>query len=347
VEIELPEEVSYIINAFEKNNFEAYAVGGCVRDAVLGKTPKDWDICTNATPRQTKLCFAGQRIIETGIKHGTITLVLSDDSYEVTTFRTDGIYKDNRRPETVEFVSDIKNDLARRDFTINALAYHPSTGIVDYFRGISDINNRIIRCVGNADERFKEDALRIMRALRLSSILGFDIEEETADAINKNSYLLDNIASERINEELSKLLSGADAKRILFEYGLVIGQIVPEINPEKKQIKKWLGRIGEERFRQLIEIKKAYTMSNAKAFPNEEQEKFDDILKAIDDEVQQQRRLSLKALEIDGKDLLAFGIPEGIELGETLNRLLEMVVEGNLENDRQKLLLKAKELRDK
>ncbi|MBQ3904732.1 MAG: polynucleotide adenylyltransferase, partial [Eubacterium sp.] len=187
--------------------YKAYAVGGCVRDSMLNRPVSDIDICTSAKPNEVESVLEenGIKFIETGLKHGTVTAVVEHTPYEITTFRTDGEYLDNRRPERVTFVSDVKDDLARRDFTINAMAYNQSEGIVDCFGGREDIENKLIRAVGNADVRFNEDALRIMRALRFSAVLGFTIEESTEKALFDNRELLKNIACERIYTELIKL----------------------------------------------------------------------------------------------------------------------------------------------
>jgi len=213
--MKIPEEVQYIINTLENNGCEAYAVGGCVRDSLLGKEPKDWDICTPALPEHTMKFFAGHKIIETGLRHGTITLRINHNSFEVTTYRIDGVYSDNRHPDKVEFANDLKEDLSRRDFTINAMAYNPKTGIVDFFGGAKDLEYGIIKCVGDANKRFQEDALRIMRALRLASVLGFSISSDTSKAILENKSLLKNIAVERIAAELNKLIVGNNVRNIL------------------------------------------------------------------------------------------------------------------------------------
>ena len=230
MDIKIPDEVRYIINTLEKSGYEAYAVGGSVRDAVLGKTPKDWDICTSALPEQAMKCFLGERVIETGLKHGTISLLQGSETYEITTFRADGIYTDNRRPDMVTYINDLKGDLSRRDFTINAMAYHPDKGVLDFFGGLPDINSKTIRCVGNPEKRFSEDALRIMRALRFSSVLDFSIDKVTSDAISGCRRLLHNIAAERLAAELNALIMGSRAGKVLLEYAQVIGEIIPEIN---------------------------------------------------------------------------------------------------------------------
>jgi len=229
VNISIPNEVKFIIDTLEKSGYEAYAVGGCVRDAILGMEAKDWDICTPALPEQTKQCFKGCRIIETGLQHGTITLLIDHKPFEITTYRIDGIYSDNRRPDKVEFVGDIREDLSRRDFTINAMAYNPSKGILDYFDGIQDIKNKTIRCVGDPDKRFQEDALRIMRALRFASVLGFNIEDETSAAIHRNKGLLRNISVERISMELNRLIVGSNTGDVLLSYASVLEEIILEI----------------------------------------------------------------------------------------------------------------------
>lgn len=202
--INIPNNVQFIIDTLYNNNYEAFMVGGCVRDALLGLMPKDYDITTSSTPDITQKLF--DKTIPTGIKHGTITVVIDGENLEVTTYRTEGKYLDNRRPESVSFVSDIKEDLSRRDFTINALAYNNKVGLIDYFNGIDDLNNKTIRAVGDADKRFKEDALRMLRAIRFSCQLGFSIEDSTYNAIKLNYKLIKNISMERIRDELCKIL---------------------------------------------------------------------------------------------------------------------------------------------
>lgn len=222
-----------LINLFVTNGYKAYAVGGCVRDALMGIEPKDVDITTSAKPQDiiSVLSSNGVKYVETGLKHGTVTAVVNHIPYEITTFRCDGEYLDNRHPSAVSFVDDVRLDLARRDFTMNAVAYNETEGIVDYCNGINDINNKIIRAVGDADTRFKEDALRIMRALRFSATLGFDIEESTKKAIFDNIPLLDNIAVERVYIELVKLLMGDYCEKVLLEYRDVMARIIPELKP--------------------------------------------------------------------------------------------------------------------
>ena len=439
MDIKIPDEVQYMIDILEKNGYEAYAVGGCVRDAILGAEPKDWDICTPALPEQIMGFFEGQRIIETGLSHGTITLVLNNKPFEITTYRRDGVYSDNRRPDTVEFVNDLKEDLSRRDFTINAMAYSPKKGVVDFFGGIQDIENQTVRCVGDADKRFQEDALRIMRALRFASVLDFTIEGHTSAAIYRNKHLLQNIAVERIANELNKLIVGDNAGNILLNYTCVIGAVIPEIkemvgfeqkspyhhldvwnhtaasvtkapadvplrltmllhdiakpgcyseadgighfyghskvssdmakeillrlrydnstietvtelilyhdaniHPERKHIKRWLNRIGEERFRQLIEIKRADAMAKSEKYRQAKMEVLNDILTVLDEIIEQNQCFSLKDLAVNGRDLIAAGVPEGVTIGRILNRLMDMVIDEQVENNKEKLLETAK-----
>lgn len=224
----IPENVSNIIAKLEENGFEGFIVGGCVRDYVLGFEPKDFDITTNALPEDIKEIF--DHTVDTGIQHGTVTVVIDKENYEVTTYRIDGEYLDNRRPEEVIFTKDIEEDLSRRDFTMNAIAYNDKIGYVDPFFGIQDIKNQIIRGVGDPDKRFKEDALRIMRCVRFSSQLGFKIEEMTYVGIYENVQLLKNISIERIRDEFFKLLNGEYIEKFkLLHETHIYKQFIPEI----------------------------------------------------------------------------------------------------------------------
>ena len=194
--LEIPKAVSIILHTLNEAGHEAYAVGGCVRDAMLGRTPEDWDITTSAQPQQVKELF--RRTVDTGIQHGTVTVLIQDGGYEVTTYRIDGSYEDGRHPTQVAFTSLLSEDLRRRDFTINAMAYHPEEGLIDLYGGQQDLENRIIRAVGVPEERFQEDALRIMRAIRFAAQLNFDIEPDTFQAIRKFAERLELISRERI-----------------------------------------------------------------------------------------------------------------------------------------------------
>ena len=226
----LPAQVQTAIARLEQHGFETYAVGGCVRDSLLGKQPNDWDITTSARPSQTAACFSDFRTVETGIEHGTLIVLVNGTPLEITTYRNDGEYLDNRHPKQVTFSHRIEDDLCRRDFTVNAMAYHPVRGLVDLFDGRADLARRRIVCVGDATTRFHEDGLRILRAIRFASVLDFSIEEETARAIHACRSLLSNIAAERIREEFCKLLCGVGAVRILREYADVIGVFLPELS---------------------------------------------------------------------------------------------------------------------
>lgn len=228
--INIPKNVKFIIDTYYNNNYEAFMVGGCVRDSLLGLKPKDFDITTSALPEITENLFT--KTIPTGIKHGTVTVVIDKENFEVTTYRTEGNYIDNRRPEKVEFVKDLKEDLSRRDFTINAFAYNDKEGLIDYFNGIDDLKNKVIRAVGDPNKRFNEDALRMLRAIRFSAQLGFSIESKTYDAIKDNVQLIKNISNERIRDELCKILlsdNPCEGIETLRETNM-LSIILPEIN---------------------------------------------------------------------------------------------------------------------
>ena len=226
----IPEDVNLILTELNNRGYSAYLVGGCVRDAIMGNIPNDYDITTSAMPNEIQSVFENRKTLDIGIKHGTIT-VFTDigRQVEVTTYRTDGEYKDNRHPESVTFVNDIEADLSRRDFTVNALAYNPQDGLVDIFGGKNDIDNKIIRCVGNPDIRFNEDALRILRGLRFASTLGFSVEKNTAESIKNNAELLQNVSVERIFVELKKMLVGENFVNISKEFSFVMSIVLPEL----------------------------------------------------------------------------------------------------------------------
>ncbi|MBP3275085.1 MAG: CCA tRNA nucleotidyltransferase [Butyrivibrio sp.] len=229
MKIEIPKNAKMILDTMHDAGYEAYIVGGCVRDAILGKEPSDWDITTNALPAQVKELF--RRTIDTGIEHGTVTVMAGKEGYEVTTYRIDGKYEDSRHPSEVTFTRDLLEDMKRRDFTINAMAYNEEEGLVDRFGGIEDLNNRIIRCVGEPTERFTEDALRIMRAVRFAAQLDYDIEEKTVAAIKELSPTLKKISAERIQTELVKLLTSDHPEKIRLAYELGITAVVlPEFD---------------------------------------------------------------------------------------------------------------------
>ena len=227
--LNLPKPVEAALNRLTAAGFSAYAVGGCVRDHVLGFIPHDYDICTAATPEEMQQVFQGERTIETGLKHGTLTVLLSGMPLEITTFRVDGAYSDGRHPDSVRFTARVEDDLSRRDFTINAMAYSPRTGLVDPFDGQADCRRGVIRCVGDPAARFGEDALRILRALRFSARLGFPIEDATARAVRDGKAQLCHVSRERIAVELTGLLQGDHADAVLAEFGEVIETVLPEL----------------------------------------------------------------------------------------------------------------------
>lgn len=229
--LKFPEAVKRIIRSLNDAGYEAYAVGGCVRDALLNKQPNDWDLTTSATPEETKRVFKNERVIETGIQHGTVTVMIGGEGYEVTTYRIDGEYTDHRRPDTVRFVSNLKEDLMRRDFTVNAMAAHPEEGVIDLFGGKNDLENHVIRAVGDPETRFTEDALRILRAVRFASTYDFAIEEKTALAASRLAPTLKNVSEERIFVELKKLLCGKGAERVLLSYPDILFTVLPELKP--------------------------------------------------------------------------------------------------------------------
>lgn len=437
----IPKEVKHVLELLTNAGFEAYAVGGCVRDSLLGKTPHDWDICTSARPDQMKETFSGFYILDTGLKHGTLTVILKNP-YEITTYRKDGGYSDHRHPDSVEFVSDLKEDLTRRDFTINAMAADSNGNITDYFNGYDDLTCGRIKCVGNAAQRFEEDALRILRAIRFAARYGFEIEQETADAMYQKRSLLGKIAAERIGSELLQIIS-SQCGSLLEEFTPVFEVIIPEITPSigfvqnnpyhdwdvwthtiktieacagdltvklaclyhdlgkpycysedengvghfyghavisaelaeksmrklrlKSQlisdvvqlvsshdrflkptraiVRRCLNKLGEAQFFNLVYLQNADKSSQRTgAEPPPEIRQF----KSIVDEIKNQNDcFSLKALAVNGRDLISLGFVPGKALGEALNCLLELVMDDKIENDKAALLAKAKELLNK
>lgn len=229
-----PPVVGEALRRLEARGFQAWCVGGCVRDSLLGKVPSDWDIATSALPQETKACFAGERLVEAGAAHGTIAWVPSGGHpIEITTFRSDGAYTDSRHPDSVAFSRRLEDDLSRRDFTVNAMAWHPQRGLVDLFHGQEDLSAGLLRCVGEPARRFSEDALRILRCLRFSSQLGFAIHPDTARALWEKRELLLALSHERVREELTKLLCGQGAAAVLRQYAAVVFTVLPELAPMK------------------------------------------------------------------------------------------------------------------
>lgn len=229
INVEVPAPVNYIIQELEKCGHEAYMVGGCVRDSVLGRKPHDYDICTSATPDEILKAFPDEEIIPTGLQHGTVTILINKEPFEVTTYRIDGDYSDNRRPDNVTFTKNLVEDLRRRDFTINAMAYNPKTGLIDPFNGMEDIKYKKIRCVGSAEDRFNEDALRILRAIRFEAQLGFAGLPETMFEIERQYERLKNISIERINSEFCKIVASEQFCVELVLYPNVFSLFIPEL----------------------------------------------------------------------------------------------------------------------
>lgn len=227
--MQLPREVETVMRRMQSAGFRCHIVGGCVRDGLLGLTPHDWDLTTNALPEQVMAVFSDYRVIPTGVEHGTVTVLVDDTPLEITTYRTDGEYTDHRRPDSVHFVTTIEEDLSRRDFTVNAMAWNVSDGLCDPCGGAIDLKNNCLRAVGDPDMRFTEDALRIVRALRFSATYGFSVEPVTAEALRRKASLLSNVAAERIRAELDRLLVGDHAGDVLRRFSAVIFEIVPEL----------------------------------------------------------------------------------------------------------------------
>ena len=226
----IPDYLSPILALLEESGFEACLVGGCVRDSVMGRIPNDYDLTTSATPEEMCRVFSDFRLIETGLKHGTVTVCHEGQQIEITTYRIDGAYSDNRHPESVSFTRNLTEDLSRRDFTVNAMAYSPARGLCDPFGGVCDIERRIISCVGEAEKRFNEDGLRIMRALRFAACLDFEVDAETAAAAKNLRHLLDGISRERVHVELSKLICGTGAGRIFADFADVLHAALPSVS---------------------------------------------------------------------------------------------------------------------
>lgn len=439
MDIRLPEKVNRIINVLKNNGQEAYAVGGCIRDSILGREPEDWDITTSASPEQVKALFG--KTFDTGIEHGTVTVLLGNEGFEVTTYRIDGIYEDSRHPKEVAFTRELKEDLLRRDFTINAMAYNEEEGLVDIFDGREDLNKGIIRCVGDAEERFAEDALRILRAIRFSAQLGFEIEENTKKAIGKKAFSLAHISAERIQVELIKTVLSPYPERLKTAYELGVTQvflpefdammkttqetphhrtgvgehtleamkaIVPDkvlrltmlfhdvakpltktmdqegiahfkghdskgadvtkeilkrlkfdndtlrkvcllvkyhdcrIAPSPKSIRRLMHAMGEGMFPLYMVVRKA-DMAAQSDYQYESKAADMNAIEACYKEIKEKEECtSLKMLEVSGSDLIALGVKPGKQIGEMLDRLLEVVLETPEYNKKEILVKIAK-----
>jgi tRNA nucleotidyltransferase (CCA-adding enzyme) len=454
INIAVPEDARKIIRILNDAGHEAYVVGGCVRDSVLGRNPADWDITTSASPAKVKELF--RRTVDTGIKHGTVTVLMKSEGvlngYEVTTYRIDGIYDDGRHPRNVTFTSDLSKDLERRDFTINAMAYHPEEGLVDLFGGKEDLSANIIRCVGDAEKRFGEDALRMMRAIRFAAQLGAQIEPDTYTAIKKLAPTLEKVSAERIRVEVEKLLMSDNPEffRLFYESGLTkvfmpefdVCMVTTQENPhhaynvgehmlhavsavnlkrlaeecredelernkrilrltmllhdigkpakktvdeagiahfkghpelgtemseeilrrlrydndtikmvtgliaahemrypaEKKNVRRIIGKVGEEFFPLLYYVNEADALAQSTYMREEKLQRLQDIRRLYEEIKKDNECLSLKDLAVKGSDLISAGICPGPGMGEILKKMLEDVIEEPSHNDREYLL---------
>lgn len=429
----LPEHILACLDALETAGFEARVVGGCVRDACLGLTPHDYDICTSALPEETEAVFDGQKLVLAGKKHGTIGVFTAGEVVEITTFRTEGDYRDNRHPEWVEFVTDIEKDLARRDFTVNAMAYSPKRGFADPFGGQEDLINHILRAVGTPARRFQEDSLRILRGVRFAVRFGLTLEKATEDAMISQAHLMDHLARERVYEELCKLLPVMTAGDLI-RFAPVITQVIPELaplvgydqknhhhihdlythtalvvqhcpgdltlrwaallhdigkiqtmvmgddgqahyhghaalgaemadavlrrlkaptalreqavtliakhmtlpQPDKKYLRRHLGRLGWETMELLLQLQEADTLATGTGH-EAELALFSEIHGILEEIRSENACLSLRDLAVNGHDLMALGY-QGKAIGQTLNQLLNLVLEEQCENTREALL---------
>ena len=390
-EPKLPKNVEFIISRFREHGYRADIVGGCVRDFLLGKEPNDYDLTTSATPEEMREVFSDMRTVDTGIKHGTLTVLIDGEPYEITTYRVDGDYKDHRHPDKVTFSRTLSDDLSRRDFTVNAICYNHNDGLTDIFGGCADIDGRIIRTVGVAEERFSEDALRILRALRFASVLDFTIDNETSAAVHKLRTLLTLVSRERIYTEWYKLCSGRGAYRIIEEYTDVIAVFIPSLAsvcmpPEElflgadtlTRMLSLFARIGSSEFdgamRELKtdnktrEYGRAVLELYADFLPKTEYDALLALFRYGEEVTKGALALGkvtgkykdaesellaaalgsgipykLSSLAIGGSDLLALGY-RGERVGVTLNRLLDLVMQGKCKNEREELLSRVSNL---
>lgn len=275
----IPQEAVTALEVLERNGFEAYLVGGCVRDFLLGRIPNDYDITTNALPDRITEIFSDYHTIPTGIKHGTVTVIIKKFQIEITTYRKDSTYSDNRHPDSVEFTPSLKEDLARRDFSMNGMAMNFNQDITDIYNGREDMKNHIVKCIENPDRRFDEDALRILRALRFASQLDFKIEKNTSDSIHKNAENLKNISAERINAELEKLIAGKNPYYILKKYEDVIKVFMPEYSYSESILKKNIDSQLIRRSAFFLNIKSVYDIMKRLKYSNKD---INDTVKLIE-----------------------------------------------------------------
>ena len=439
----MPEKAKKVVNTIQAAGFEAYVVGGCVRDSILGRKPQDWDITTSAKPEQVKALFP--RTIDTGLQHGTVTVMQDREGFEVTTYRIDGEYEDSRHPKEVVFTPNLEEDLKRRDFTINAMAYNEEKGLVDIFSGMEDIRLGRIRCVGRAEERFGEDALRMLRAIRFSAQLGYEIDEETKQGIRRLAPTLKNISAERIQTELVKMLVSPhpDYLRTAYDMGVTkvffpefdrameteqhhphhmysVGEhilhslaYVPadkvlrltmllhdigkpdtltideqgithfynheslsaemakgilrrlkfdndtinmvyklvmyhdygnSVEPTLQIVRRAMNKIGEDAFPALFQVKYADMMAQSDYLRDEKLKRLENWKRLYTEICEKEQCVSLKTLAVTGSDLIAAGMKPGKELGEVLQKLLQLVLDDPSCNTKDKLLAEAQRL---
>ena len=439
----IPEYVQKLMDRLEDAGFQAWAVGGCVRDDALGITPHDYDLCTSALPEQTRALFSDYGMFLAGLKHGTVSVITEGDVVEITTFRTEGDYSDNRHPGWVRFVPTIEEDLSRRDFTINAMAYSPLRGYADPFGGLEDLKRKRLRAVGDPVRRFREDSLRILRGARFAARFGLEIEEGTLAAMFSERELMEGLARERVFSELTKFFTLASGS-LIREMEPLITQVIPELTPcvgfdqknphhaydvfthmamvtgrlpnepelrfagilhdigkpetmtidqngrghfyghaqvgaeladgilhrlkaptafreevvwlihhhmdlwtpEPKQVRRALSRHGILRLRRFCALQRSDMGGKGVGKPPRLQE-ISDFLRMAEEFAAKEGEITLKRLAVKGGDLMAIGYPQDPSLGKTLNRLLEMVLAGEAENDRETLLALAKQWREK
>lgn len=375
--ISLPSFVRKVLDALNAQGFEAYAVGGCVRDALRFVSPHDWDVCTDASPEQVRACLSDNHVHDTGVRYGTVTVVVEDVPVEVTTFRRDGAYTDHRRPDCVTFSGNLADDLSRRDFTVNAMAYHPDTGLVDPFGGEKDLADGVLRCVGDPVKRFGEDALRILRALRFASKLGLRIEEKTRKALQFRAPLLRRIAAERVFHELSALLVSELAEKVMVRYWKTLAVVLPEMREcppldTKPVLALRLAALlrGQDAQGILTRFKAPRALCDRVCALIAEREtpiRTDADARRLlgrvgveaaeqvailqkDEKAREMLRMilargdcwQLSDLAVTGRDLMQQGF-SGKEIGAAQKRLLALVVEGEAPNDRDALLKLAKD----
>lgn len=444
MDINVNENAALALKLLKSKGYKAYIAGGCVRDCLLNIIPKDWDITTDAKPDSIIECFKDFKHFEVGKKYGTISVIINGENFEITTFRSDGEYSDTRHPDSVSFSDSVYEDLARRDFTVNAMAYDENEGIIDPFGGQTDLKYKTLRCVGDCDKRFKEDALRILRCLRFSSVYGFSIEMNTSNAIFRNKNLISKVSSPRIISELNKLLCGENCDFVLRRYREVLSVIIPEIRvmfdfdqnnfhhdktlwkhtvtavrlvdgdellktvmllhdigkpmskttdeknvshykghpkssalianrilkrlgypndfinravilienhdcrftPNKRVVRRALSRIGEENMRLLLKVQRADILSQSMYMREEKLSRLDEVCEVFEEVIADKDCFSLKDLKINGNDLIGIGITNGVEIGNTLKKLLEAVIDESVPNDKNSLILKAKQINE-